>query len=438
MCSGRRPAESVGLRSTRPRRARTVALALLVGFALAVYPALPSDPDATRHWAEDLDAFVEGLESHHIDPYHSISRADLRSEIESLRSSLPGLVDAEVVVELMRLARLVGDGHTAIPLWDRSYARFPLEVAYLDGEALVVGTAAENENLLGSRLVSIDGNATEVIAEELSHIVPFVENPYSEAVRIGGYFMIADVLHALELTREHGTAEFVFDLEGEPVTRRFAAETGTAHSIDDESRLFFRTLGEHREFARVDANAWAASLNQGRTVFVYIDRYPDEQTFDDFAQAVLAFIDEQRSENLIIDLRDSFGGDFFSGLNFASWLVTADSIDWRSGVYTLISNRTFSAAMSNSVQFRQILNARLVGQPTGARPCGYQDGASFRLPHSELLVMVSKRRYCFEDTHAPAVIPTVSIPLHPDDYRQGRDRVMEWVRSDIASRLAPE
>jgi C-terminal processing protease CtpA/Prc len=35
------------------------------------------------------------------------------------------------------------------------------------------------------------------------------------------------------------------------------------------------------------------------------------QKMDGFAQSLLDFINENKSENLIIDLRDNYGGDFF-------------------------------------------------------------------------------------------------------------------------------
>ncbi len=422
---GRRGAWSGRVRKTIP----ALFAALLIGSAAAALP-----PGTARNWSEDLDQYARVLEERHIDLYHAVPKAEFLSEVEALKARLHEFDDVEVVVELMRLTRRVGDGHTAIPLWDRDYQRFPFEVVYLDGQVLVVGASTKHRGLLGARLISIDGHPVREIADALSGVVPFVENPYSERIRVGGYFMLADLLHALGMTAEKGRAEFVFDLEDGSTTLRVDARAPGDLGIDQATRLSLQSFEEHHEIARGGPGAWASSLDAGRTVFVYLKRYPDADAFDRFGQTVVDFIDENQSTNLIIDLRDSYGGDFFSGLNFASWLVTADSIDWRSGVYTLIGHRTFSAAMSNSVQFRQILNARLVGQPTGARPCGYQDGGSFHLDHSGLLVLYSKRRYCFEDTHAPAVTPSVSIPLRLEDYLTGRDRVMEWVLEDIGRR----
>lgn len=96
-------------------------------------------------------------------------------------------------------------------------------------------------------------------------------------------------------------------------------------------------------------------------------------------------------------------------MTLAYYLNLADSIDWRSGVYVLTDKYTFSAGVSNAAQYRQILNARIVGEPTGGNPVGYQDMGSFILPNSELTVTYSKRLFRFQDTATQGIRPDVLI-----------------------------
>ncbi|HEY7771619.1 MAG TPA: hypothetical protein VIC26_00445, partial [Marinagarivorans sp.] len=182
------------------------------------------------------------------------------------------------------------------------------------------------------------------------------------------------------------------------------------------------------------ANLWFGSHDNGSTIYVKFRRYPTMAVMDDFAEDLLSTINKRQSKNLVIDLRDNYGGNFFVGLKLAERLVLADSIDWKAGVYTLINNQTFSAAMSNAAQFQQILNAKLVGQATGARPSGYQDMGQFSLPHSNVVITYSKRLYRFQRTRADAVFPDITIPFTIDDLREGNDKTLEWVWSDIELR----
>jgi len=95
---------------------------------------------------------------------------------------------------------------------------------------------------------------------------------------------------------------------------------------------------------------------------------------------------------------------------------------------------TTHAAMSNAAQFRQLLNAKLVGQPTGAQPSGYQDMGQFELPNSSLAVTYSKRLFRFSDESPDALYPNMLIPLTRDDYLKPGDKVLDWVLSDIRDR----
>ncbi|WP_323846123.1 S41 family peptidase [Microbulbifer magnicolonia] len=159
---------------------------------------------------------------------------------------------------------------------------------------------------------------------------------------------------------------------------------------------------------------------------------------EDFAEDVEDYLKEREIRNLIIDLRDNGGGDFFVGLALAWRLVLVDGLDWDHGIYTLIGNKTYSAAMSNAAQYRQILNAKLVGEPTGANPVGYQDMGQFSLPNSGWTITYSKRNYRFQDTHSEGVQPDALIETDWDSYRRGIDKPLVWVMDDIARRNAAD
>ena len=159
--------------------------------------------------------------------------------------------------------------------------------------------------------------------------------------------------------------------------------------------------------------------------------YSSIETMQAFGETVLTHIRQRKTRNLIIDLRDNFGGVFYTGLELAFYLNLADSVNWQEGVYVLSGHRTFSAAMSNTAQFRQVLNAALVGSPTGGQPCRFQDMGQFTLPNSAILVTYSKRQFCFFDTDADTIYPDHAVDTPLEDYTGDKDSVLEWVLSDI-------
>ena len=158
------------------------------------------------------------------------------------------------------------------------------------------------------------------------------------------------------------------------------------------------------------------------------------EEMEKFGELVLNFINENKHRQIVIDLRNNGGGDFFVGTFLAYYLNLADNIDWISGVYVLTDKVTFSAATSNASQFRQILNARIIGEPSGSNPTGYQDMGQFTLPNSGIIVTFSKRLFRFQDKITQGIQPDVLIEYDWKSYSKGIDNMMEWVINDIRSK----
>ncbi len=384
--------------------------------------------EQVSRWEEDLQVYERKLSDRHIDLFHSLSETQFKQRLAQIRANLSQSTEQQVIVALMQLHHSVGDGHTAIPLWGRGAPSFPFEFLVQRDQVWVVGVGEAHRHLLGARLLAVNRQTVGSVIEQLAPVVPFVENPYSRDVRVGHYLTHTDVLLGLGIIQP-GNARFRFELDGNQETIEVAPSKNT---------VFTHQLKARREpGTRVvvhDENLWMATFDEGQTLYIYLSRYPDVAGMTAFGTKVHDYVSRKRSKNLIIDFRDCFGGNYFVGLGLASFLVLLDSLDWQHGIYTLISNNTFSAAMSNSAQFRQLLNAKLVGQPTGARPYGYQDGDSFNLPNSGLMVMYSKRLYRFQDVDGITLLPDTFIPLTFEDIKVGKDRVLDWVLADIAQR----
>ncbi len=393
------------------------------------HPAPILDTRQVRMWTQDLKVYRTQLERKHIDLYHQIERAQLMGELDTLQRSLPRMTEQEVLVSLMRLTRKIGDGHTAIPLWNRPACRFPLAFRLFAGAAYVVGTPADMPHLLGSKLVAINGIAADKVLYQLAQLVPFAENSYSIAQRTAEQLPNAELLAGLGISGLGHASEFVFAAG----LRQYMIALTPSFQDRVERRL---GIGG-RQFSRPiagDAGLWFASEDGGRSVYIGFRRYPKQPAMAAFGRRLMAYLNDRQSRNLIIDLRGNSGGDFFTGLMLAQSLVEADSIDWKSGVYVLTDQGTFSAAMSNAAQYSQILNARRVGQPTGGKPSGYQDMGQFVLPGSALVVTYSKRKYRFDAAGNDSLLPDVPIEASIDDYIKGDDRVIAWVLADVKKR----
>lgn len=384
----------------------------------------------TAQWKKDIDIYAEKISGFHIDPFHSLPEEDFHNHINNLKQSLPQKSEEEVLVELMRLTHSISDGHTSFPLWGRELNSLPFSVKIFHGNAYIVKTTAQYKSLLGAKLISINHVLSETIMESMREITPFTENQYSSAVRVAEYMTKAEVLKGLGFLPKIETVPIEFEVAG----KRKVLQLEPAKNLKIDQSYSVTADSFFPIVKQINDDLWFGSLEGSKTIYLRFHRYTSIKNMESFADDLLSFINKNQSENLIIDLRDNYGGDFFVGLRLAQRLVLADSIDWKSGVYVLINNITFSAAMSNAAQFQQLLNAKLVGEPTGARPSGYQDMGSFTLPNSKLDVTWSKRLYRFNDNQKNALYPDVNVPFTIQDYLDRKDPQLLWIMNDIAAR----
>lgn len=405
-------------------------LALPLLAAITSHSAIAVSQADAEKWSQDIDAYWRILEEKHIDLYHKLTYKDFEREISAIKSQLPSLTHEQIIIELMRLTHKVGDGHTTVPLWDQQYHKFPIELKVINDEILVTGSSNEYSSLIGNELTAINGKPVQQVYDMFAEIVPFAENDYSTPVRVAEYMMTAELLRGLGVIDSLDSVEFTFKNFNQSFKYHMTASTNNQIT----QRINFKQKLPFKPYGGVDDHLWYGAADKGKTVYINFEKYSSMSKMDEMSAELLRFINHYKTENLIIDLRGNQGGDFFIGLKLAQVLVLANSINWKSGVYVMIDNNTYSAAMSNASQFAQLLNATLVGQPTGSKPNGYQDMWQFTLPNSGLIVTYSKRMYRFEDRDADAVFPDVAIELTAEDYMRANDKSLGWVIQDINSR----
>jgi hypothetical protein len=390
----------------------------------------------TEKWSEDIDFYKTNLEQNHIDLYNTISKKEFEKEIQEIKSTLNQKSDTEIIIDLMRLTRKIGDGHTAFSLRGVETHLFPIEIYKIDGQWRVIKTTVNHKNLLGQIVTKIDGKSIHKIAKEVSEIAQYVENEQSEVMRTGEYLMIAELLFGLQLTNNEFKAAFSF--------------------LDDnkrESKVWLNAINSNKYYQNTDfqtfniiipeiqkpANSihdylWFSSIKDTEGIYIKFESYPSFKEMESFGDSLLNYINENKIKQAVIDLRNNGGGDFFVGTFLAYYLNLADSIDWKSGVYVLTDKVTFSAGTSNASQFRQILNAKIIGEPTGSNPTGYQDMGQFTLPNSGMIVTYSKRLFRFQDNITQGVQPDVLIAYDWESYSKGIDNMMVWVINDMRNK----
>ena len=363
---------------------------IIIGFLISANTF--SQSIAIESWTNDIDFYKTNLEHNHIDLYNMISKAEFEKEIQNIKSTLNKKSDAEVIIDLMRLTRKIGDGHTAFSLRGVETHLFPIEIYKINGQWRVIKTANSHKNLLGKIVTKIDGKSISTIAKEISEIAQYVENEQSEIIRTGEYLIISELLFGLHLTKNEFKAEFSFlDNSNKESIVLLNAINNKEYYGNTNFQTFEIIIPEIQKpnDSKYDY-LWFSPIKDTKGIYIKFESYPSFEEMEKFGESVLNFINENQIRQVVIDMRNNGGGDFFVGTFLAYYLNLADSIDWKSGVYVLTDKVTFSAGTSNASQFRQILNAKIIGEPTGSNPTGYQDMGQFTLPNSGMIVTYSK------------------------------------------------
>lgn len=384
-------------------------------------------------WIEDINAYKANLEKHHIDLYHTINKVEFEQELKTIQSNLNSKNDIDVIIDLMRLTQKIGDGHTAFSLRGFKTHLFPIEIDKIGEQWRIVKTTDKHKNLLGKTLIAIDGKTMKHIENEISKVAQYIENNQSKTIRAAQYTMISELLYGLHLTNNALVATFTFLDENKKKTE---ATLKAINSKDYYDNVEFKTLEiAIPEIEKPNALQhdflWFSPIKTTDAIYIKFESYPSFEEMEKFGASVLNHINTNNSKQIVIDLRNNGGGDFFIGTFLAYYLNLADSIDWKSGVYVLTDKVTFSAGTSNASQFRQILNAKIVGEPTGSNPTGYQDMGQFKLPNSGMTVTYSKRLFRFQEKVTQGIQPDVFIAYDWESYSKGIDNMMEWVINDI-------
>jgi hypothetical protein len=382
-------------------------------------PLIPSR--TAEQWRQDLLYFVNEVTTKHRDPYHYTSRAEFDRAVTALRERIPSMQDHEVVVGLQRLAALIGDGHTFV---DTSgiYHRFPLEVFWFGDQLRVVRAAPEYNQALGAMIVEIGSFPIAEVQSRLHQLISQGENEWFVLNSSAQQIMAVEPLAALGVLPDLGPAKFTFqDDSGRRFELRIAPVAGGNATSAERAKIPTPLSLMHAEDP-----FWFTYLADSETVYVDFRSYHD---LERQASRLWEFIRRNPVKRLIVDMRWNGGGNYTKGREYIIYKVLFMPTLNRAGhLFVITGRKTFSAGMTNVTDFRRETEAILVGEPTGARPNGYQENHWFTLPSSKLRVSCATLKYRFQpDQDTQAVFPDQRIDPDWLSFRAGEDAALTWI-----------
>jgi hypothetical protein len=391
------------------------------GAPLALDAMAPTLNLTPAQWRADLQFLADELPKHHANAFFLISKSAFNAEVAALNKRIDTANSDEIFVELQKIVRSIGDGHTGIGTPPPDRRAMPIQFAKFGDDFRVSGVGPALDAALGARLLKIGGTPVADAWQRVLTMTP--QGELMELRRADALIYLARgyALHGLRITPDRNHALYtleddtgrIFDVDIQGLA---AGESITMKSGYSDAAL---------RFQKTDRPFWCQAIDQGHALYCAWRGY---QALDENAKGMFNMLGQRHPEKLIIDMRDNGGGDNTVGeAQILKPIEARSDLNSKGHLYVLIGPETFSAAMNNAAQFQDDTQAITVGETIGEKPNSYQEPRQYRLPNSHLVVRASTLFYTFRKTGENAVRPNKEIIPTWEDVKNGRDPVLEWV-----------
>jgi hypothetical protein len=391
--------------------------------------------------------------------YSTANRALAERRLSALESRLAAITPAQFELEIASIVALADNGHTNTAPLRRAqrYNRVPVRMFAFGSDFYVLRARSAHSDLLGGRLVSIDGHPIATLRDAARALMGGTPEFRDRAAPL--FFESPALLNASSLARDAADATYVFDVDGRRVERRLAGEApDPAWPATSVMAALYPDPGVR------EPNGWRGLLSAASAPWALREpaqrlRWRDAPEIGglvvefrqnvsspghdiaQFTQGVERELRARQPANVVLDMRLNGGGDLNTTRDFMRRLPSLVT----GRVFVLTSPSTFSAAISSVGYLKQAAPAKvtIVGEVVGDRLEFWAEGRSITLAHSGIVISRATERHdyangckTFRDCHGSVVrhpiavrtlAPDIAAPWTIEAYRAGSDPAMDAV-----------
>ncbi|MEM6724283.1 MAG: hypothetical protein AAF598_09610 [Bacteroidota bacterium] len=407
-----------------------------------------SESPTSNKWADyqaDLQYLKDSLAGKHPNLYFHLDKASFHEQIDQISSeaNLAKSDSNQILMQLREAIAKLGDPHTNFGFYDyiEEAGFYPIEIFWFDDGIWITGADEAYQAVIGKKITAINGIPMKAIIEKVSNIVP-KNAPYFVHKRLH-YFMPKHAILSYYGITNGDAAEFTLETaNGEKETMTIQVAQGE-YSVDnfihldnppfywqsvltDNEQLFRLHYFEADSILFLQYNScWGRELEE---------RFGDPEdakslpAFADFRDTIFELIENQPIQKLIFDLRFNGGGSSPQGTELIKEISQIEDLNQKGKLFVAISQHTFSSAVINAMNFRQLTEAILLGHPSGGSPNHYGETRTLVLPKTKMEVYHSTNYFKYVDEDLDAVIPDIPIETNFKTILEGKDPVYEYVK----------
>lgn len=424
---------------------------------MADYPPAHDLATAQR---QDLDYFQNYLTLNRAYSPETLAQAEVLHDEAMTKAGT--LSPAGFALAVSRMVALSDNGHSRLSVTGLSTTnnRIPCRLYHFADGYYVIRSKPVCAELLGAKLLTIDGMPIDAVADEMYAYTLGPRNHYDQF--LAPIFLESpQLLHAAGFATQSDRINLrVQMLDGSQRAVSMIADPPDANSptvysdsflsprrIDGESEEWKPLLSrnaEQPEFLREYDNPFQTKWWPDRQIYyVQFRSNMDEpgHPIGNFIAHVEHGIVANKPRFIVLDLRLDQGGDFTKTASLMKRIATlTDSIQH---VYVLTSAWTFSAGNVSLALVKEHGGNKVtvIGEPAGDRVRIWAEGGSIELPNSKITAYFATgyhdytepcwgERGCFWTTlffpmHVQSFEPDIHVPYMFDDYTRLRDPMLD-------------
>jgi hypothetical protein len=354
-------------------------------------------------WKADLEFLTKELPEKHCNFFTARSKGEFVSGIEAIKAESERLTDFQVALKTQQLIARFGDSHTMLQFFQ-----------LIDQtQILPLGTLWVSDSL--STLFTIDNQAI------VKSIVP--ETVMS--LQALEHFGFADS-RQVKLMLSDGKTQVVKPIHPDNAFVNFRPDSLAFATANRKVLFTSRYFPEDRIYYMLYNKCHSRELAAERGDAEAAQKLP---SFEAFTRKAFETLNDKPVDKLIFDMRYNGGGNSSQGTKFVERLAQALKQHPQVAVYVVLGRDTFSSAILNAMDFKQLTNAVFVGEETAGKPNHFGEVRSFQLPSSKVLVNYSTKYFKRSEKEIETIEPDMSIEMSFADFKKGVDPVFEWIKA---------
>lgn len=390
-------------------------------------------------WNTDLDYLANELSEKHYNFFTIKSKEYFLSGINAIKRNSNNLTDFQIALKTQQLISRMGDSHTMLyftPLIDKSQT-LPISLFWTSDGLHIIHTTAENKEILGNQLLSINNIPTSTVIDSLSSLftidneatVKSIMPMLIPSVQILSYFGFADG-NQVEIglkTNDGQLGKYLLKTSVMDAKNRVSFKPDSiAFCIKNEKAFFTDAYyPDEKIYYMLYNKCWSKEIEYEFGNKEKAEMMPSFATFEENAFNVL---ENQDVDKIIFDMRFNGGGNSSQGTAFIEKLATFLDKHPNKKMYVVLGRNTFSSAILNALDFKRLTKAVFIGEETAGKPNHFGEVKNFQLPNSELSIGYSTKFFKNSDENGNTLKPNVTIEMSFSDFTKGVDPVYEWVK----------